>query len=94
MIDNALQSSPSDQPLATVSVGDFFRQINWHGSPLAGADGLTPSDIQTVGQFFDTFPWHGTATSPSPDDWEPIRDDSIIYRQEDVLTLEDLSALF
>lgn len=78
--------------MAMVSVGDFFHQINWHGNPLA--EGLTPTDIQTVGQFFDTFPWHGTATPIPPDDWEPIGDDSIIYKGEDVLTLEDLSALF
>ena len=94
MVESALQSSSSDQPLPTVSVGDFFHQINWHGNPLAGAEGLTPADIQTVGQFFDTFPWHGTATPVPPDDWEPIGDDSIIYKEEDVLTLEDLSALF
>lgn len=83
------------QPAETISVGEFFQQINWYGSVLLDLDdaAILPP-YETVGQFFGTFPWQGTTASIPADDWAPIRDDDIVSIEDDTLTLEDLSALF
>ena len=95
MTDGALQQTQPDQTLATVSVGDFFQQINWYNRALSVSDEVAIADTpyETVGQFFDTFPWQGSSPTLPSDDWDTASDTPVI---EDIppLTLDDLSALF
>ena len=97
MVDDMFQDDSSRPSLATVSVSDFFRQINWYGRSSLGGDGLdaVAMPYETVGQFFSTFPWQGMTPTVPADDWEPTKDNNgTIHTAEDSLTLEDLSALF
>lgn len=97
MIDNSIPSLRDHQQLDILSVGDFFRQINWSGKPLPEADDLLAIDTpyETVGQFFGAFPWRGAMVSMPPDDWDVSQQgDEDIPVEDDTLTLEDLSALF
>ena len=98
MMNPIMSHSLNTSSLKTISVSDFFSQINWHGQPALGAEGeeATLPPYETVGQFFNTFPWQGSATAPPPSDWELFNDDEITnpIEEEGSLTLEDLSALF
>lgn len=87
------------QNLATITVDEFFSQINWSGvqhPPLNEVELAVDTVYETVGQFFATFPWQGQGdvlsstltTDAEEEDLEQLIDSG------DVLTLEDLSALF
>ena len=96
MVQSTGQDNSQNQTLETVSVSDFFRQINWYGQSSLDAEGVESTELsyETVGQFFSTFPWQGLTPTVPADDWEPTKDNEISYTTDDSLTLEDLSALF
>lgn len=97
MLLNGLTESILDNQQAdAISVGDFFRQINWYGEVLSASDTAEEADspYETVGQFFGTFPWQGTTASMPSEDWDELGDDEFGPVDKDTLTLEDLSALF
>ena len=96
MPSDPTQSTLDNQRLETISVEDFFRQINWYGRSLPGIDDVAMADApyETVGQFFATFPWQGSMVVVSSDDWDEARDDEMVPIANETLTLEDLSALF
>ena len=99
MVDINQQLNPQGQTLATITIDDFFKQINWSGveSPPENETELgTDTPYETVGQFFATFPWQGQGVTPSNPLETGIEDDELeqLMDEEDVLTLDDLSALF
>ena len=96
IMHKSFEPAPDSQTLETISVGDFFQQINWHGRQLSETDdaAIVETLYETVGQFFGTFPWHGSATPESSPEWNLATDDESIPLKTDTLTLEDLSALF
>lgn len=92
----ATQYILDSQPTEAISVGEFFRQINWHGKTMPELDGtdVFNAAYETVGQFFGTFPWQGTTPAKFPNDEELVSDNDSVSLENDTLTLEDLSALF
>ncbi len=95
-ISHLTQYILDSQRAEAISVGEFFRQINWYGRTLPELDTIDApnTSYETVGQFFGTFPWQGTTALTSSDDWDPVRDDDSVSIEDDTMTLEDLSALF
>ncbi|MBX2862142.1 MAG: hypothetical protein KTR27_01190 [Leptolyngbyaceae cyanobacterium MAG.088] len=93
-----LQPPSDSQRLEIISVGDFFRQINWSGGTLPHLNddvAIEDTPYETVGQFFSTFPWRGAVASIPSEDWEAVSDNEVDDPMDrDTLTLEDLSALF
>ena len=82
--------------LDVISVGEFFREINWYGHPSSETNDFDTHDVpyETVGHFFATFPWYGTAPETPSNSWGAANDDKSVPVEDDTLTLEDLSALF
>lgn len=101
MNETVQQLNAQNQAWKTITVDDFFGQINWMGLKRLSENQMVleseaPAPYETVGQFFATFPWQGEGT-PMPNVLETeIEEDELeqFAQSDDVLTLDDLSALF
>lgn len=101
MSEIAQQLNAQSQALTTITVNDFFGQINWMGLKRLSENQTelgseAPAPYETVGQFFATFPWQGEGTLMSNVLETEIEEDELeqFAESDDVLTLDDLSALF